>query len=160
DTMHQVSCLPWRWGEPYVLAPAMTAIVAAAAQALDLTGEQLPRDAAPTDTGVLFLPEPVYHRRGDGTLASIGAITWATYHTPAPGRSSWAICSWAAPTDPTATRAQLAAAPELAHRLGPYLLSDFDAVPIEETLTPRPHPTQPDEPDTEWQPAPDGRYCL
>jgi hypothetical protein len=52
---------PWQLGEPYVLAPAMTAIVAAAAQALDLSGEVVPNDVAPGDFGVLFLPEAIYH---------------------------------------------------------------------------------------------------
>jgi hypothetical protein len=41
----------------------MTAIVVAAAQALHLTGDRLPRDVAPGRCRVLFLPEPVYYRR-------------------------------------------------------------------------------------------------
>lgn len=64
EALEWLTSLPWRHGEPCVLAPAMTAIVAAAA-ALDLTGEVLPADVAPADSGVLFLPERV--RAGDAT---------------------------------------------------------------------------------------------
>ncbi|MGN9807112.1 hypothetical protein [Micromonospora sp. L32] len=35
----------------------MTAIIAAAAQALDLTGDVVGNDVAPSDAGVLFLPD-------------------------------------------------------------------------------------------------------
>jgi hypothetical protein len=54
--VHRLASIAWRIGEPYVLAPAMTAIVAAAADALDLTGDTLHADVAPSDYGVLFLP--------------------------------------------------------------------------------------------------------
>lgn len=47
DALVRMTSLAWRVGEPYVLAPAMTAVVAAAADALDLTGERLPADIAP-----------------------------------------------------------------------------------------------------------------
>ena len=46
DAMRAITGNPWELGEPYVVAPAMTAIVAAAAAALDLTGEVLPEDIA------------------------------------------------------------------------------------------------------------------
>ena len=47
DTVSQAGGSVWRIGEPFVLAPAMTAIVAAAAQALDLTGEVVTEQVAP-----------------------------------------------------------------------------------------------------------------
>ena len=50
--MRNITATPWPLGEPYVVAPAMTAIVTAAAQALDLTGEALPDDIAPDNGGV------------------------------------------------------------------------------------------------------------
>jgi hypothetical protein len=53
----------------------MTAVVAAAAGALDLTGETVPADLAPADLGVLFLPQPIYHRglTGHRHVTGIGA---------------------------------------------------------------------------------------
>lgn len=90
----------WTLGEAFVLAPAMTAIIAAAAAAaLDLTGDLLSADAAPCDTGVLFLPEPIYHRYPDGHLSAVGAITWIPITTSTHGRS-WVICAWAPPRQP------------------------------------------------------------
>ena len=56
DVIHRLASSAWRIGEPYVLAPAMTAIVAAAADALDLAGDTLHAEVAPGDFGVLFLP--------------------------------------------------------------------------------------------------------
>jgi hypothetical protein len=54
------------------------------ARAVNLTGGLLTADAAPSDTGVLFLPEPIYQRRPTGTVAAIGAIsrTWMTTAKP------------------------------------------------------------------------------
>jgi len=143
----------------------MTAVVAAAADALDLTGDRLLADAAPADVGVLFLPEPVYHRRPDGTVAGIGALTWAKFTARGTGHAGWAVCGWIDRTDPhdpaaARTQAQLAREPLLASRLGPYILSDFDHVPIGRPIDPRPDLPITDEADTDWQPAPDGRYCL
>jgi hypothetical protein len=163
EVMDRLTSLPWRHGEPYVLAPAMTAVVAAAADALDLTGDRLPADAAPAELGVLFLPEPVYHRRPDGTVAGIGAITWAKY--TADGAAAWAVGGWVDRTDPhdpaaAHTHTRLARAPVLASRLGPYILSDFDRIPIGQPVDPRPGLPTTEEADTDWQPAPDGRYCI
>jgi hypothetical protein len=55
--IHRLSSSAWRAGQPYVLAPAMTAIVAAAGGVLNLAGETLHDDSAPDDFGVLF-PRP------------------------------------------------------------------------------------------------------
>jgi hypothetical protein len=201
EALDQLSAAPWRAGEPYVLAPAMTAVVAAAADVLDLTGELVPGDAAPSDVGVLFLPEPIYHRRPGGSVSSLGAIAWTRYS----GRfTGWAVFGWSPlndPHDPSAarTRAQLAPAPHLASQLGPYLLSDLAVLPIGRPVEPRldwptvrdqteHHTTDQeavggeaacaeaagaeaagaeaagaeaeDEEDTQWEPAPDGRYCI
>jgi hypothetical protein len=82
----------WRYGEPFVAAPAMTAIVAAAAEALDLTGDLLTREAAPADSGILFLPEPIFVRGRSGDLVRFAAITWATISSP-DGRA-WLIGGW------------------------------------------------------------------
>jgi hypothetical protein len=82
QALDRVAHEPWQLGTPYVLAPAMTAIVAAAAEALDLTDEIVAKDTAPDDGGVLFLPEPIYHRGHRGDVTSIGAITWATSKGP------------------------------------------------------------------------------
>jgi hypothetical protein len=154
----------WQVGEPYVLAPAMTAVVAAAADALDLTGERLPADIAPTEHGVLFLPQPVYHRLPSGAVTGIGAITWARLRRPG-DRLAWAVFGWSDRDDPhspaeAAVRAQLADHPQLAAQLGPYLLADYNLVPIGEPLDAAPDPRTADGPDRDWQAAPDGRYCI
>ena len=164
DAVGRATKAAWAHGDSFVLAPAMTAIVAAAAEALDLTDDLLTAEAAPCDTGVLFLPEPIYHRRPTGTVAAIGALTWtlATVHS---GQQFWLICSYSPlhdPDDPNAAniRLTLKAAPHLRAGLGPYLLTDFDYLPIAQ-----PVPTAPDTPpahdaDLDWQSAPDGRYVI
>jgi len=141
----------------------MTAIVAAAAVALDLTGDLLTADAAPCDGGVLFLPEPIYHRRPTGTVAAIGAITWTSMSAPS-GRF-WLICAWSPrddPDDPEAARIRrdLAGSPALRSSLGPYLLADVKYLPIAQPV-PAPPETEPvDEASLDWQSAPDGRYVI
>ena len=164
-----MTSLAWRVGEPYVLAPAMTAVIAAAADALDLTGERLPGDIAPTEHGVLFLPQPVYHRLPSGAVNGIGAITWARLTTTG-GRPAWAVFGWSDRDDPHSPaaadiRARLAGHTQLSSQLGPYLLTDFDLVPIGEPLDAAPdRPTvetaAADERDRDWQPAADGLYCI
>ena len=94
DAVHRLASSAWRVGEPYVLAPAMTAIVAAAADALDLTGETLHEQVAPGDFGVLFLPDPIYTRKPHGQITGIAAITWARLSSPS--GSAWAIAGWSA----------------------------------------------------------------
>ncbi|MEU6022601.1 hypothetical protein [Micromonospora sp. NPDC047134] len=162
DVLNRANSAVWAHGEAYVLAPAMTAIVAAAADALDLTGDLLTADAAPTDGGVLFLPEPIYHRALSGQVSAIAAITWTTLSSPTGG--SWLICGWAQrddPDDPHAARIQDYARqdPTLLSRLGPYVLTDVDVLPI---ATPVPAIDRPeiDEPDRDWETAPDGRYVI
>ncbi|MER7894281.1 hypothetical protein ABTX15_31190 [Micromonospora sp. NPDC094482] len=124
DAFSRIVHQPWRDGQPYVLAPAMTAIIAAAAQALDLTGDTIGNDMAPSDAGVLFLPEPIYERGVHGHVTSIGAITWAKVHNRDTGRTGWWITGWADrddPLDPAAARRrdQVAEAPHLAAQFGP-----------------------------------------
>jgi hypothetical protein len=165
DAIRRISAQPWRVGQPYVVAPAMTAVVAAAAQALDLIGEVLPDDIAPDDCGVLLLPEPVYQRTLTGAVTSIGAITWAKTTTVTTGVSSWFICGWADhhdPLDPAAARRreQMAARPDLARQLGPYVLVTLDSLPIGRPVDPRPDLPVIDDADIDWQNAPDGRYVL
>jgi hypothetical protein len=165
DAIRAITEMPWRLGEPYVVAPAMTAIVAAAAQALDLTGEVLPKDIAPDDGGVLFLPEPVYHRHLGGEVLSLGAITWARTTNVGTGRSQWFIGGWADHNDahdPSAARrrAQLADRPDLARQFGPYVLTDFAEIPIGRPVDSRPDLGILDEADRDWEPAPDGRFCI
>ncbi|MCI4066175.1 hypothetical protein MRQ36_27950 [Micromonospora sp. R77] len=163
DAFARVAHEPWQHGEPYVLAPAMTAIIAAAAQALDLTGDIISNDVAPSDAGVLFLPEPIYERDVQGHVTSIGAITWAKWHNTSSGRTGWWILGWADrddPLDPAAIRRrqQLAEAPELAAQFGPYVLNSFAEIPIGTTITALDDPPAPV--DAEWQSAPDGRFCI
>jgi hypothetical protein len=165
DAMRNITATPWQLGEPYVVAPAMTAIVAAAAQALDLTGEVLPDDIAPDNGGVLFLPEPVYHRHLNGEVQSLGAITWARTTNVTTGRSHWYIGGWADhndPHDPSAARrrAQLADRPDLARQFGPYVLTDFAEIPISRPVDSRPDLPVRDDADRDWEPAPDGRFCI
>jgi hypothetical protein len=153
----------WTVGETFVLAPAMTAIVAAAAEALDLTGDLLTADVAPTDHGVLFLPEPVYSRRPTGTLAAIGAITWATISSG--NRRSWLIGSWSPlhdPDDPNAAaiRRNLDTVPALRGQFGPYLLNNLAQLPIASPVHAEPDSAPVDEADRDWQNAPDGRYVI
>ncbi len=166
DTVAYVATV-WRHGEASVVAPAMTAIAAAAAQALDLTGETLTADAAPTDTGVLLLPEPVYQRDPTGRLHSLGAVTWHRFGpNPATGRDrpSWVIAGWADLHDPhdpqsTAVRTDIGADPRLAARFGPYVLVDLDIAPIGDPLPARAWAGGGGV-DTDWQSAPDGRYVI
>ncbi|GAA3913837.1 hypothetical protein [Actinoplanes auranticolor] len=165
DAVRQITSLPWQGGQPYVVAPAMTAVIAAAAQALDLTGEVLPNDIAPDDSGVLLLPEPVYQRTLTGTITSIGAITWAKTTTVTTGASSWFICGWADhhdPLDPAAARRreQVAARPDLTRQFGPYVLITLDQLPIGRPVDPPPDQPVIDDADIDWQNAPDGRYVL
>ncbi|QOC89705.1 hypothetical protein [Micromonospora craniellae] len=162
EVINRASGTVWAQGEAYVLAPAMTAIVAAAAEALDLTGDLLTADAAPTDGGVLFLPEPIYHRNLAGKVSGIAAITWTTVTSPR-GRS-WLICGWADRDDlddPHAARIQdyTRQDPTLRARLGPYVLTNLNILPI---AAPVPAVEHPDdlEPDRDWETAPDGRYVI
>ncbi|RNH98128.1 hypothetical protein EEZ25_27945 [Micromonospora aurantiaca] len=162
DVINRATSAVWAQIEAYVLAPAMTAVVAAAAQALDLTGDLLTADAAPTDSGVLFLPEPIYHRNLIGQVSGIAAISWATIASPS-GRS-WLICGWANrddPEDPHAARIQGYARqdPTLRSRLGPYVLTNLDMLPIAAPV-PAVAPPDVDEPDRDWETAPDGRYVI
>lgn len=162
EVINRASGTVWAQGEAYVLAPAMTAIVAAAAEALDLTGDLLTADAAPADGGVLFLPEPIYHRNLNGQVSGIAAITWTTVSSPS-GRS-WLICGWAEcddPEDPHAARIRgyTRQDPTLLSRLGPYVMTNLDMLPI---AAPVPAVEHPDdlEPDRDWEAAPDGRYVI
>ncbi|MCW6004318.1 hypothetical protein K1W54_06945 [Micromonospora sp. CPCC 205371] len=164
DTVGRAIKAAWAHGDSFVLAPAMTAIVAAAAEALDLTGDLLTAEAAPCDTGVLFLPEPIYHRRPTGTVAAVGALTWtlATVHS---GQQFWLICAYSPlhdPDDPNAAnvRRTLATAPHLRANLGPYLLNDFDCLPIAQPIPTAPDTPPVDDADLDWQSAPDGRYVI
>ncbi|MGK5741515.1 hypothetical protein [Micromonospora sp. URMC 103] len=163
DAFSRVAHQPWQDGEPFILAPAMTAVIAAAAQALDLTGDAVGNDVAPSDAGVLFLPEPIYERGIHGQITSIGAIAWAKFHNRHSGRTGWWITGWADrddPLDPAAARRrrQLAKAPELAAQLGPYVLHSFARIPIGiPILTPgEPH----EHLDHDWESAPDDRFCI
>ncbi|RKF19137.1 hypothetical protein [Micromonospora globbae] len=163
DAFNRAAHQPWQDGEPYVLAPAMTAIIAAAAQALDLSGDIVGNDVAPSDAGVLFLPEPIYERGIHGQVTSIGAIAWAKFHNTASGRTGWWITGWADrddPLDPAAARRrrQLAEAPELAAQFGPYVLHSFAEIPIGTPITAA--TDVPPDVDRDWETAPDGRFCL
>jgi hypothetical protein len=162
--LRQMTSLPWQHGEPYIVAPAMTAIVAAAAEALDLVGEVLPGDIAPDDGGVLFLPEPIYHRHIGGTVSGIGAVTWQKFRTTS-GISGWGIGGWADRSDshdPGAMerRALPANRPDLAKKFGPYVLTTFAHLPIGHPIEARPDLPVVDAADHHWEPAPDGRYCI
>jgi len=154
----------WQLGEPYVLAPAMTAVIAAAANTLDLTGDVLTEEIAPTDTGVLFLPEPIYQRHDDGTIHSVGAITWTRAAPIGNGPPVWRIAAWADlndPHDPTlaAVRQRVAQQPALATALSPYLFLDLDQLPIGAPVPGVAWSDTP-EPEQDWQNAPDGRYVI
>jgi hypothetical protein len=163
DAVAQAAGAVWRVGEPFVLAPAMTAIVAAAAEALDLTGEVLTDQLAPCDWGVLFLPEPVYHRTTDGNLSSIAAITWAPVSSG--NHRCWLICRWADhhdPDDPHAARirAAIATHPDLSPAMGPYVLTDLDLLPIAEPVPARADASPVDQADLDWETSPEGRYVI
>ncbi|MET8147856.1 hypothetical protein ACIBSW_24880 [Actinoplanes sp. NPDC049668] len=165
DAARQMTSLPWQVGEPYVLAPAMTAIVAAAADALDLTDEVLPEDIAPDNGGVLFLPEPIYQRGANGAVTSLGAITWAHTVNTVTGGRSWFIAGWADhhdPLDPAATRRRqsLKERPDVARQMPPYVLVTLAELPIGRPIEPYPRLLVMDDEEHDWEPAPDGRYCL
>ncbi|GAB3147135.1 hypothetical protein GCM10027290_29940 [Micromonospora sonneratiae] len=156
---------PWQLGDPYVLAPEMSAIVAAAADALDLTGDVIPDDIAPSDSGVLFLPEPIYHRGPHGQVTSIGAVTRARMHNIDTGNSDWWIIGWADrndPLDPSAARlrSQYTQYTRLAADFGPYVLTSSARLPVGRPVEPRPDLGVFDDEDIEWEPAPDGRFCI
>ncbi len=162
DTIHRLAGSAWRVGEPYVLAPAMTAIVAAAADALDLGGETLHDEVAPGDFGVLFLPDPICYRNPRGQVVGIATITWA--RLSAPSGSTWAIGGWSAlddPDDPQTARlnATLRRDPKARRYLGPYLLIDVDCLPVDRPVPAHETPAV-DDADLDWQPAPDGRYVI
>ncbi|WP_238324056.1 hypothetical protein [Salinispora pacifica] len=132
EVINRASGTVWAQGEAYVPAPAMTAIVAAAAEALDLTDDLLTADVAPADGGVLVLPEPIYHRNLNGQVSGIAAITCTTISSPS-GRS-WLICGWADrddPEDPHAARIRgyTQQDPTLLSRLGPYVMTNLTCCP-------------------------------
>ncbi|WP_018352050.1 hypothetical protein [Longispora albida] len=152
----------WEHGEAYVLAPAMAAVVAAAASALDLTGEIVAFDEAPEPFGVLFLPEPIRLRRPDGRLRTLGAITWSSYGTDT--STSWLLCGWAdrSADDPQniAFAADLAARPDLARQFGPYLLVEIDDLPADRPVPERGLTGHVDEADYDWHTGPDGAVVI
>lgn len=162
--MLRITASPWQVGDPFVCAPAMTAIVAAAADALDLTGEVLDDDVAPCESGVLLLPEPIYQRTLTGSVSSIGAITWTRTTSVGNGRC-WFIAGWTErddPEDPAAAKRKmlLADRPDLAVQFGPYVLADLAVIPIGRPVDPCPDLPVVDADDRDWQAAPDGRYCI
>jgi len=164
DAVGRATKAVWAHGDSFVLAPAMTAIIAAAAEALDLTGDLLTAEAAPCDSGVLFLPEPIYHRRPTGTLAAIGALTWAMV-TADSGDQFWLICAYSPlqdPDDPNAAkiRSTLAAAPQLRAGIGPYLLNDSTYLPIARPVPDAWNSPPVDDADVDWQSTPEGRYVI
>ncbi|WP_018352053.1 hypothetical protein [Longispora albida] len=152
----------WQHGTPYLIAPAMTAVVAAAAEALDLTGDTLTGHTAPGDLGTLFLPEPLYVRRVDGSVHSLAAITWARVGID--GNAVWAIFGWADrfdARDPQNTRlkATFRKQPKRLAQLGRYILVDHALVPIGTPI--RGRSEQPHRDGThEWEAAPDGRFVI
>ena len=163
DAVSQAAATVWRVGEPFVLAPAMTAVVAAAAQALDLTGEVITDQVAPCDWGVLFLPEPIYRRGITGQLSALAAITWSPITSPS-GRL-WLVGGWADrgdPHDPHAARIRAAITQrgDLSAMLGPYVLTDIADLPVGVPVPSRtdlPHETG----DVhEWETSPEGRYVI
>lgn len=161
---HYMTSKPWELGEPYIVAPAMTAIVAAAAEALDLAGETLPEDIAPDDAGIVFFPEPIYHRGLAGEVSGIGAITWTQFRTTS-GDIGWAIFGWVDRHDShdpsyARRRAILAERPDLAKKFGPYILTKYASLPIGQLIGPRPDLPFIEAADRTWEPAPDGRYCI
>jgi hypothetical protein len=154
----------WQRGEPNVLAPAMTAVIAAAANTLDLTGEVLTEDIAPAGAGVLFLPEPIYQRQIGGTVHSVGAITWARAVPIGDGQPFWRIAAWADLHDPhdltiAAVRQHVEQQSTLAAALSPYLFIDSDTLPIGTPVQGIAWSDTVDS-DQDWQSAPDGRYVL
>jgi hypothetical protein len=157
----------WQTGQSNVVAPAMTAILAAAASALDLTGEILTDESAPDDHGVVFFPEPIYQRDPDGGIHGIAALTWTRVpaftglgiRTP-----SWMVASWADRNDAhdpnsVAIREMVDRDPRLAAGAGPYLLVDCDLLSIGAALSPTSWIGGPDK-DLEWQTALDGRCVI
>jgi hypothetical protein len=163
-TLVRLTSNVWQLGDPFVLAPAMTAIVAAAAEALDLTGDLLSRDVAPGDGGVLFLPEPIFVRTRAGQLTRLAAITWATAVNRDRGQSFWCVCGWIDREDPDdpigqKVREAVGSGSRLAPGASPYVLVTFDYLPIAEPVPG--HQADPaDDPDQDWTPAPDGSYVI
>ncbi len=154
---------PWRDGHAYVVAPELTATLVAAARSVNLTGHVVSPAVAPSDAGVVLLPEPIYQRDACGEVTSIGAIAWTTYRTIGTGRTGWWITGWADrddPLDPAAgrRRAQLTAAPALAAQLGPYVLVSLADIPAGTPLTPLDEPHR--RVDQVQESAPDGRCCI
>jgi hypothetical protein len=158
----------WQAGQPNVVAPAMTTILAAAASSLDLTDEVHTDDSAPDDHGIVFFPEPIYQRDPDGGLHGISAITW-TRVPPLPSlktRSpSWMIISWSDlhdPHDPKAIHARdlIGTDPREAALTGPYLMVDCDVLPIGKPQTALTWVDGPDTADREWRTTVDGRCVI
>jgi hypothetical protein len=57
-------------------------------------------------------------------------------------------------------RATLAQRPDLAKKFGPYILTKHATLPIGEPIGPRPDLPVIEAADRNWEPAPDGRYCI
>jgi hypothetical protein len=111
---------------------------------------------------VLFPPEPIYHRSLNGRLSGIAAITW----TPMSSNTSrfWLIRGWAERDDPDHPHAQRIRGyarqdPTPLSRLGPYVLTDLNMLPVGEPVAAigKPHV---DEPGRDWETGPDGRYVI
>jgi hypothetical protein len=162
DTIIRTTNNVWRNGEPFVAAPAMTAIVAAAAEALDLTGDLLTREAAPSDSGILFLPEPIFVRGHSGELTRLAAITWATISSP--HRSSWIISGWVdheAADDSLGQKLRTAdPSGRTGQTIGPYVLVTYNVLPIASPVPAKDNLGPIDDTEQDWQPAPDGSYVI
>lgn len=139
DAVYHAARAAWSHGESYVMAPAMTAVVAAAAESLDLTGETVTIDDAPARVGILWLPEPIYETRADGSVNGIAAITWAPIMTREEGRQSFMVLGYAEqgdPYDPFAIklRKDLEEHPEIREFVGPYVMISLGNLNLNEPL--------------------------
>jgi hypothetical protein len=152
--MQELNQAVWSDADTYLVTPAMTAILAAAAQALDLTGDVLTPDAAPTANGILFLPDPIYHRAQDGQLLNITAVTWWTVDLD--GTAMWIICGWYDPRDPDVAFLDDVT---LTTGHGPLMLGDVRILPIGQPIGSY-QPSPATEPEHTWETAPDGRAVI
>jgi hypothetical protein len=160
----------WHEGEMYVVAPAMTAIVVAAGDALDVSTLVVHMDDAPSPIGIVFFPEPIYVRDVRGSLLNIAAMTWSFVEF-VDNRIGLDIVGWSDITDPhdvdciqihkLIVESRDAGDTRLVD-VGPYVMAHYERALIGEI---RPDDEQytnytDEEDNREWQPTPEGLFVI
>lgn len=93
--------LAWKEGQSSILAPAMTSVVAAAANALDMSDMILTWEDMPDQGGVILLPQPIYLQTIAGKRIGLSAITWtpAVTYVDTQAKSGIVVLGYSDPDD-------------------------------------------------------------